>query len=481
MKKVLIVGAGISGLSLFYRLDQERKKSGENYQIFLADGGERAGGILETERSGGFVLEKGPDAFITDKPWALELARELGLQDRLLATNTAHRRSFIARDGKLFPVPDGFYLIAPLDAAAFLRSPLFSIFGKMRMLLEPWVPARKGSSDESIASFIRRRFGAEALERAGQAMLAGIYTGDPEHLSLSAALPRFKEIENKYGSLTGGLLKENRQKISADRNASGPRYSLFVSFKEGMEELAAALASRVPAGSFLKNSAVQALRIDPLSKKWNVSFAGGRADEIFDEVCLTVPARTAGLILSGLSEPLCRILSGFRYESVATINLAFDRKDIAHPLNGFGFVVPKTESKALIACSFSSQKFAGRAPQGKVLLRAFVGGAFGKQHLELDDAALLKKVQAEISQYLGIQAPPFLTRLRRYPGAMIQYEVGHLDKIARIGQLLESHPGLTLTGSNYQGVGIPDCIRQTQEQALKIHQRLISIKESAQQ
>lgn len=465
--RVAIIGAGISGLSLAYFLQNKLKDSGLSAQIVIYEGKSHAGGTIETHLQEGFVLESGPDAFITDKPWALELSKKLGLGDELISTENKNRRSFIASGKRLIPVPDGFYLISPVNPAAFLVSPIVSWPAKMRMMSELFIPPKKGDEDETIGDFVRRRFGREALDRVAQAMLGGIYTGDPDRLSLQATMPRFAELEKKYGSVTRGLMASSHNKSSKLTQASGPRYSLFMSFRQGMQTLPSALAAALPEEMIHYKKVVRELQYDTAQKQWQIRLEGQRFESA-DIVCITSSAKHAKAMLKHSQPELAGDLARIPYESVATINLVYNQKAFTHPLNGFGFVVPKIENKVTIACSFSSQKFAHRAPEGKVLLRAFVGGAFGYHHLEKDNHDLQRVVHEELAAYLGIREKPLFYRTQRYQESMVQYELGHRGLVDTIDKNTSLIPGLFLSGSSYKGVGIPDCIREAEVQADKI-------------
>ncbi len=458
--RIAVIGGGVSGLAVAYFLSQ----SG-NRDVALFEGSARLGGTVETERTDGFLLEKGPDAFLTEKPEALALSSALGLENDLIGTRAENRRSFIARGNRLLPVPEGFYLMAPLDTGAFLRSSLVSWPGKLRMASEFFLPKKTSDADESIGAFVRRRFGREALDRIAQAMLGGIYTGDPEHLSLRATMPRFLELEQKYGSVIRGLRAEAGKKEAAA--ASGPRYGLFASYRGGMQTLTDALVRALPEGVAQTSRAAKKIAFDAGKGEWRVDFEDS-SSEFFRAVCLALPARRAATLLKENRPLLAEKLSQISYESVMTLNLAYERKHISNPLNGFGFVVPQVEKKTVIACSYSSQKFEGRAPEGRVLLRAFAGGAFGRAQFEKDDAEVLKSVLSELAAWLGISGKPLFTRLKRYPNAMVQYGLGHLQLVSGIRSLVSETPGLHLAGSSYAGAGIPDCVREAESEAKKI-------------
>ncbi len=320
------------------------------------------------------------------------------------------------------------------------------------MAAELFVPRKSanGIQDESLASFVRRRLGREALERMAQPMIGGIYTADPETLSLRATLPRFLDMERDHRSLILAMLRSGQAKKSG---TSGARYSLFLSFERGMQTLTEAL-TRINADIRL-NTRVEALRWD--NSTWTI--ASGREDIGADNVCLAVPAYVAASLLENVSGGLAAKLRHINYASTATINFAYKRSDIKHPLNGFGFVVPLIENRSLIACTFSSVKFSGRAPEDHVLLRAFAGGALQPQIFGLDDAELVPRIEADLRELLGITGRPLFTEVARWERSMPQYEVGHLDRVAEIEDEVRKLPGLALAGNSYRGAGIPDCIR----------------------
>jgi len=457
---VAVIGAGIAGLAAAHRLEE----LGADWTLF--EGSERLGGVISSSRRDGFLLEHGPDSFLTEKPAALELCRQLGLGDEVLGTSPEHRRSFVARGGRLVPVPDGFYLVAPVRPAAFLASPLFSWSGKLRMMAEPFVPARRAPGDESVADFVRRRFGREALDRAGQPMLAGIYSGDAEELSIAATMPRFVAWEKEYGSVLRGL----RRRAAAARSAGGPRYSLFATLRNGMGTLVDALVSRLDAARLLAGTRVTSVIRNPAGG-WTVTLSSGGSLP-FDALILAVPAYAAAALVAGGLPGLAGLLGELRYESVATVNFGFRARDVAHPLDGFGFVVPRTENTPLVGCSFSSRKFAGRAPEGAVLLRAFLGGAFGRGVLDRDDQELVGTARTVLERYLGIKGKPLFEALSRYPRAMVQYRIGHGDLCRRIRAAADAAGGLRLCGGAYGGVGIPDCIADARAAAENIHSTL---------
>ena len=493
MKRVIIIGGGITGLAAAYRLVERRSESGKRVDLTLLEAGSRVGGIVQTRERDGFLLERGPDSFISEKPAALALVKRLDLESHLIETNQHYRRSFIVRDGQLLRVPEGFQLLAPARWWPFLKSDVFSWPGKARMALDLLLPRRAlngNNADESLAEFVRRRLGAEALERMAQPMVGGIYTADPERLSLLATMPRFLEMEREHRSLIRALRKQNSRTVSKDTQSesstgtSGARYSLFLSFDRGMQVLTDTLAKRISSfGSQLStgagqtvirvNNAIESIRLDEAvserSRKWKLTTRDN--ETLFaDAICVALPAYISSRLLATVDPELASELDQITYASSATINLGFRREHIPHPLDGFGFVVPFIEKRSLIACTFSSVKFADRAPAGHVLLRAFVGGALQPELLKLDEDKLLTRVLGDLRDLLGIERAPLFTEVTKWERSMPQYHVGHLERIKRIEARLARLPGLFLAGNAYAGLGIPDCIRSGEAAADRIYE-----------
>ncbi|HLM25269.1 MAG TPA: protoporphyrinogen oxidase [Pyrinomonadaceae bacterium] len=455
--RIVIIGGGISGLAAAHRVLELNQAA----QVTILEASSRLGGTIQTESRDGFLIERGPDSFISEKPQAVALAKRLGLESRLIETNEKYRRSFIVRNGRLRPVPEGFQLLAPSRMWPFITSDVFSLTGKARMAADLFLPRKNtnGMTDESLASFVRRRLGVEALDRMAQPMVGGIYTADPETLSLRATLPRFLEMEREHRSLILAMLRAGR---AQKRGTSGARYSLFLSFDRGVQVLVDAV-TRINADFRMKTRA-QKLAFD---QGWTITTD---KDEVFkaDAVCLAVPAYIAASLLTGeLADKLRQI----KYASTATINFGYRRAAIAHPLNGFGFVVPFIEKRSLIACTFSSVKFSRRAPAGHVLLRAFAGGALQPEIFALDEPELAARVAADLRELLGINEAPLFVEVAKWERSMPQYEVGHLDRVNEIEKLVSEVPGLTLAGNSYRGAGIPDCIRSGESAAESINHR----------
>ncbi len=462
---MVVVGGGIAGLAAAHRLVELSRERGRSLQLTLLEARERLGGTIATERADGFLIEAGPDSFISEKPWALALSERIGLGGRLLRTDDRFRRTYVVHAGRLEPLPEGFQLLAPARLGPFFSSRLFSWPGKFRMVMDLLLPRRPGSDDESLGSFVRRRLGVEALERVAQPLVAGIYTADPDSLSLAATMPRFVEMERTHRSLILALWRTSRRV----HGASGARWSLFVTFADGMEELVRALANRLPPGSVRLKERVVGLHRD--RGCWRVGLADGSALDA-DAVIVATEANQASRLVRSLDPSLAYLLEAIPYASSATVTLAYRREEIAHPLDGFGFVVPRLERRPILACTFSSVKYPGRAPAGYALLRVFVGGALDEGIMKEDDDRIVAIARAQLGELLGIGRPPLFTRVARYPASMAQYQVGHLETVAAIERRVASHPGLTLAGSAYRGVGISDCVHSGEDAASDVLARL---------
>jgi len=478
-RRIVVVGGGISGLAAAHRLIERRAAENLSLEILLLEVSGRLGGIVHTHRRDGFLLEGGPDSFISEKPEAIALAGRVGISDQLIETNTAHRRSFVVRGGKLHAVPEGFQLLAPSRFWPFVTSGIFSWSGKARMALDLVLPKRaqaNGSDDESLAQFVRRRFGQEALERIAQPMVGGIYTADPEQLSLRATMPRFLEMESTHRSLIRAMWRARRkQSIEASGGTSGARYSLFLSFKEGMQTLVDAVSTKLPEACVRVNAPVEAIRFDDATQRWKIRIGTSETIEA-DAVCLALPTYAVADLLREIDKPLTDELDGIAYASTATINLAYRREDVPHALDGFGFVSPVIEQRATLACTFSSVKFPHRAPKDCVLLRAFVGGALQPENFALDEDRMLTAVREDLRVLLGIEKAPIFSLIEKWSRSMPQYHLGHLEKIARINNRLARFPTLKLAGNAYGGAGIPDSIRSGEKAADEILANLACVK-----
>jgi protoporphyrinogen/coproporphyrinogen III oxidase len=453
---LVVIGGGVTGLAAAHRATELARERGADLDVRVVEARDRLGGTIATERADGFVIEAGPDSFLSEKPWALALCRRLGVEPQLIRTDDRFRKVFVWFRGRLHPLPDGFQLLAPTRLAPFATSPLFSWRGKARMALDLLLPRGGGAlgDDESLGAFVRRRLGREALERVAQPLVAGIYTADPDELSVAATMPRFVDVERRHRSVILGLRRGVAQ--APLPGTSGARWSLFVTFADGMETLVTTLADRLPDSAVVLGQRVAAVERD--GTRWRVTSAEGARFEA-DHVILGGEAHAAGRLLRYVDPALATLLAEIEYAGAATVSLAFRRADVPHPLDGFGFVVPRSENRALLAATFSSVKYPGRAPAGHVLIRCFLGGALNAEMLSEDDASLVRRARGELTEALGVAIEPVLVRVARWPASMPQYRVGHLARVEAIERRASALPGLHLAGGAYRGVGIADCVR----------------------
>jgi protoporphyrinogen/coproporphyrinogen III oxidase len=448
MSHVLIVGGGITGLAAAWELQQQ----GVDYTLLEAS--DRLGGKIVTERADGFIIDGGPDSFLVQKPWAWQLCREIGIADRLIGTNDRQRNVYVLRNGKLQLFPRGMRLIVPLDPDGLLHSDLLSDEGKRRMLAEPDIPPRTEVGDESLASFVERRFGQEALEVFGDSLLAGIHVSDPATLSMDASFPNYVALERKYGSLIRGMQSAAPPTPDPDMPKTA-----FVSFPGGMVELIDGLRAALT-GDIRTGQAVT--RIDPEGAV--ETSTGGTFTP--DAVIVTTPVHAASNMLGPVSRELAHILASIKAVSSGTVSLGFRADDLPDPLDGFGFVIPHSEPTRILACTWSSTKLSGRAPQGHVLIRVFVGGRGREADVDLPDDQQISLARSELRQIMNITTEPVISRVFRYRNANPQYEVGHPERVAQIMALCP--PWLYLAGCTFDGVGIPDCVRQGRESARRV-------------
>ena len=457
MKRIAIIGGGISGLSAAFALEKHRL-AGTSMEYALFESSPRFGGVLVTERVDDCLLEAGPDSFLSEKPWASDLCREVDLGDQLIGSNDADRKTYILTNGKLVPIPDGLMFMVPTKITPTMLSPLFSARTKLRMAQEWFHPPRKADADETVASFVERHYGPEMVDRLADPLLSGVYGGDASQLSVRAVLPRFAEMEATHGSLGRAMLAA-RKKMAL--TSKGPARPLFTSLKDGMQQMVDAVVSRLPASALHANTPVQGvLRQD---SSWVVS-AGYASDE-FDAVIVATPAQTAAELLGMASAELASELRGVQYTSSVTVNLGYDRIVRAFLPPGFGFLVPRSEGKRMLAATFVHNKFPHRAPQERALLRCFIGGARNEQVLSAPDEEVVRIVRQELRQIISLTEDPLFTRVYRWKNAMAQYGVGHLERLQRIESLLQQLPGIALAGNGYRGIGVPDCVRSGREAA----------------
>ena len=463
---VIVIGGGVSGLTAAYRLHEEARERGLKLDVKLLEASDHLGGVIRTVDHGDCLLELGPDCFASNKPAGLEMTTELGLDDELIETNPAHRRSFILHKGKLKPLPQGFFLLAPMSVGALLKTSVISWPGKFRMALELLKGKKKTPGDESLADFVVRRFGKEALDRIAQPMIAGIYTADPLKLSLEATFPAFLEMEQEYGSVIKALrTKHKKTAKKGDARPAGPRYSLFVTFKRGMRVLTEALEAKLPEGCARKGVEVRSITRN--GDGWRVELAGGESMDAA-AVISALPAPRAAAIVEAANPALAGTLNSIPYAGAAVVNFIFERGQVKHPMDGIGCVIPAVEGRRIIAFSFSSVKFEGRAPEGKAIVRVFMGGALQPQLAAKSEEELTQIALEELRSLLGVEGEPLHSAVSRHGGAMAQYHIGHLEKVAKAKEQAAEMAGYALIGNGFDGIGIPDCIRNARAAAAEI-------------
>ena len=433
MKRVVIIGGGITGLSAAWTLLQ----SASSLEIILLEKSERLGGCIETEHADGFLMENGPDVFLARKPEAAQLCTSLGLP--VQKTNESHRGVYLRRGQRLFRVPEGMSALVPGRIGPLFRSPLLSFSGKLRVLSELVVPALRDGSDESVADFFTRRFGREAFKILIEPLLGGLAGGQADILSIRALMPHVRNLELKYGSILLGV----------DRTSVSPTLSSLQSLSNGMSSLISALAARMPDNIRLGHKVTEITRD---KTQWKVHLSGHSPLSATD-IVLAVPAWSASIMMEPVNQKLASLLRSIPYRAGTMVHLAYLEKDIPRPMSGYGHLVHTDESGSVAACTWSSIKLSGRAPAGHALFRIYLRAG------ELTDSIILEHSFSEMRSALGVTAAPLLTRIRRFPAALPQYTLGHMDRIERIHQVISSCSGLCLAGNYLDGVGISDCIR----------------------
>jgi oxygen-dependent protoporphyrinogen oxidase len=468
MTRIAIIGGGISGLAAAYELEEQRR-GGSDVDYILYESSARLGGVLRTENIEGCIVEAGPDSFITEKPWASDLCRALGLGEHLIGSNDADRKTYILTRGQLVEMPDGLMFMVPTKILSTGLSPLFSWKTKVRMTQELFLSQRaladeRNDHDESVAAFVERHYGSEMVDRLADPLLSGVYGGDAASLSVRAVLPRFAEMERTHGSLGRAMLAARRnahKKMPAGPSKPAP---LFTSLKNGMQHLAETVVARLTPASLMVNTPVQAIQREAGS--WVVS-AGLQSDE-FDSVIIALPAPAAAQVLRIASPELSGELAAIQYSSSITVGLGYYR-DVRQSLPpGFGFLVPRNEGKKLLAATFVHNKFPHRAPADRALLRCFFAGRNAEDVWQLSDDQILGIVRNELQQILGLRAEPLFGRVYKWKSAMAQYGVGHLDRLQRMELLRQQLPGLALAGNAYGGIGVPDCVRSGRDAAAQL-------------
>jgi len=457
-RHVVIVGGGITGLATAYYLEKRAKEQQADIRYTIIEADDRVGGKVVTDYIRDFIIEGGPDSFVTDKPWCLALCHELGLTDLLLPNNQLENKVYMLHHGKLVQFPSGFRLSIPTQLKPFVLTSLISPLGKLRMAMEYFLPPRPQDEDESLGSFIGRRLGQEAVDKFAGPLMAGIFVSDPDRLSMRGTFPMFLEMEKKYGSLirAAKAIKKNPPKRTGPPSAGN---AMFNTLKGGMYNLIEAMRDRLT-GTIMTGTTVESL--EKTSNGFTLRLAGKGAGTIMaDEVVLTVPATRAAGLVEPLHSELAGMLKAIRFVSTATVSMAYLLDDIPseRPLDGFGVLIPASEKRKLIAITWASTKFRHRAPPGCVLLRAFIGGYRDEALAEQDSEAMVSMVQDEFAGLFGIKAQPLISKVYRWTKGNPQYDVGHLDRVAQMESLAGTVPGLHLAGSSYHGIGMPDCIK----------------------
>jgi oxygen-dependent protoporphyrinogen oxidase len=457
VKRIAIVGGGISGLAAAFALEQKRRAGAEvAYSVFECT--PRFGGVLVTDRVDGCLIEAGPDSFLTEKTWASDLCRQLGIGDQLIGSNDADRKTYILTKGHLVEMPDGLMFMVPTKIVPSVLSPLFSTATKVRMAREWFHPPHRADGDESVAAFVERHYGPEMVDRLADPLLSGVYGGEAWQLSVRAVLPRFAEMEAKYGSLGRAMLAARKKAPQGPKGSARP---LFSSLKDGMQQMVDALLAQLPSESLHANVAVQA--VQPRDGGWTVS-AGLDSDQ-FDAVIVALPTRLAARLLQFASQELAAELGAIAYSSSVTLTLGYDRAVRESLPPGFGFLVPRSEGMRMLAATFVHNKFPHRAPADRALIRCFLGGARDEGVLDISGEEIVNIARAELRKILGLAAEPLFARVYKWKAAMAQYGVGHLDRLQRIEALRQELTGLALAGNGYSGIGVPDCVRSGTEAA----------------
>jgi len=465
MIRIAIIGGGISGLAAAFALEEHRRAGTVEYTLY--ESSPHLGGVLRTEHIHGCIVEAGPDSFITEKSWAADLCRTLGLGDQLIGSNDADRKTYILVRGRLIPMPDGLMFLVPTKILPTGFSPLFSWTTKLRMARELLHPPRAAVADESVASLVERHYGSEMVDRLADPLLSGVYGGEAASLSVRAVLPRFAEMERTHGSLGRAMLaaKKLAARKKMPRSANRPSPPLFTSLRKGMQDLVENLVPRLNPPSLVTNTTVQSIQAE--AGGWTVSTSQKKSDH-FDAVIVAVPTHAAAQILSITSPDLSAELAAIGYSSSITVGLGYDREVRQSLPPGFGFLVPRSEGKRLLAATFVHNKFPHRAPADRALLRCFFAGSTAENIWQLSDDAIVAIVRNELQQILGLRSSPLFARVYKWKSAMAQYGVGHLERLDRIARLLQQLPKLALAGNGYRGIGVPDCVRSGQDAAKQV-------------
>lgn len=444
MSRVVIIGGGISGLSAAYYLSRGGAAA------TILESRPRLGGVIQTEHVEGCTIEAGPDSFLAAKPAAFELIRELGLADEVIGSNDHLRKTYIRRNGRLIPLPDGLMMMVPTKVMPLVTTSLLSWSTKVRMGLELLRAPKVPPGDESVAAFIEEHYGTEAVDYLAEPLLSGIYGGNPRELSVNSVLPRFVELSKRYGSLTRGVLAER-----AKAKSNGPAPPLFRTLKGGLGQMVDALTAAI--NGKIEVRQCRAESVERIGNGFRIRVGDDWMGA--DHVVAACEAHSASRLLASLDPRLAELLGVVPYSSSMTVALGFAANDFGKPPDGFGFLIPKAERKRLVACTWVGTKFSHRVPEGTIVARCFLGGTDDAAILHESDETILATVTAELREIAGVTAQPRFSRIFRWPSSMAQFTVGHPQRLAEIETRTAAVPGLYLAGNAYQGIGIPDCIR----------------------
>ena len=463
---VAIVGGGITGLATAYYLEQAAATEGWDLTGAVLERDQRLGGKLLTTTVDGCLVEGGPDSILTQKPWALRLLDELGMGSEVIYQQTDG--VYLLHGGRLHRIPRGLVGPVPTRPFALLGASFLSWRGKLRAGLEPFLHRRRDDGEESLGDFLRRRLGTEAAQRLVEPFTAGVYAGDPLELGTRQLFPTLVDWEDRYGSLAAGI------RAARARATGGSPPRPFASLRRGMASLPQAIADGLRSLKLLPGKQVTTIVRGRQDGRpvYRLALEGGDSLDA-DCVALTIPAPGAASVLRSLVPEAASLLGPMSFASTCSVSLAFRRQAVGHPLNGSGFLVPRSEPSPLTGCTWSSAKWRERATEGWVLLRAFVGWARDESFMQQDDPDLIRTVTEALRPLLGLRGNPERTWVRRWPGAMPQYRVGHGPWLDAVDRAMSGQPGLFLAGASYRGIGVPDCVRQGQETAQRMA-RLVS-------
>ncbi|WP_128895993.1 protoporphyrinogen oxidase [Longirhabdus pacifica] len=460
-KHIVVIGGGITGLSAAYYVQQLVKKEKLPYRITLLESSDTFGGKIKTLYRDDFIIEKGPDSFLSRKLPMITLAKELGIEDQLIGMNPSTKKSYILHKGRFHPIPEGSMFGIPTKVAPFVKSGLISPIGKLRCGLDFIKPRNNSMEDESIGHFLRRRLGEEVAEQIAEPLLAGIYAGDIDQLSIQATFPQFLQLEKKYRSLILGLANSKKNTQASQELPEYAKKSVFLTYKKGLMTLVDALVSQLD-GVQLKTSCTVS-SIHKTDNGTRLELDDGSSMDA-DAVITTIPANHVTHLYGDV--PSIDQLNQIKYSSVGNIALAFKAKHIHQSFDGTGFLVPRKEGRFITACTWTSTKWTHVASEDNVLMRCYVGRLGDERFMHMNDAEIKAKVLQELEELIGVKAKPMFVETTRLYHSMPQYPVGHTQLIAEVRENVREHfTGHFLTGASFKGIGLPDCIQQGKDTA----------------